>query len=270
MIARLRRKLRQRRQPSRHRRHSSEYSEAESEDSEAGDRPMVSFLHHEGNRPFLTLYEHYPAVNLKYLKQIYFGSFQPSKSMALAHNALVWSTTPKAKKGKDETFPDPVDMTELLRSFEVYGHAICFFAARPHVALELYEALVRYRIRLMDLSLVYRFDSVRTYYYAFMGRRILIGQDDPVAWNSEDYTCTHYLIPRPKPAAQTSSAGKSAVAGGNLSCNKFNAGNCSRTNCLYPYICVVCQQNHAAKECRSRPVASSTNSVPLGSRVTAP
>ena len=76
--------------------------------------------------------------------------------------------------------PDLADMTELLRAFEVYAYAICFFTARPHVALELYEALTRYRIRLLDFSLIYRFDSVRTYHYTFIGNRILKAQDDPV------------------------------------------------------------------------------------------
>lgn len=129
--------------------------------------------------------------------------------MALAHDALALSTIYKPKKGKDETIPDSVDMTEFLRSFaKVYTHTICFFAARPHVALELHKDLIRYRIRLMDLSLIYRFDSVRTYHYAFMGRRMLSAQDDPIAWRSEDYNCTYYLIPRPKQAVQTNSAGK--------------------------------------------------------------
>ena len=69
--------------------------------------------------------------------------------------------------------PDLVDITELLRIFEVYVYAICFFTARPYVALELYEALTRYRIRLLDFSLIYRFNSVRTYYYTFIDNRIL-------------------------------------------------------------------------------------------------
>ena len=56
-----------------------------------------------------------------------------------------------------------------------YGHAICFFAARPHVALELHEALVQYRLRLMEFSHTYYFNSIRTYHYAFMAKRILRG-----------------------------------------------------------------------------------------------
>ena len=71
-IARLRHKLRNRRHQSSRRK---EDSETESEDSEAGDRPRVSFLQHAGNKPFLTIYKHYPAVNIKYFKQIYYGSF---------------------------------------------------------------------------------------------------------------------------------------------------------------------------------------------------
>ena len=104
-----------------------------------------------------------------------------------AHNALAWSTTPKGKKDKDEVTPNPADMVELLRSFEVYIYTICFFAARPHVALELHNTLVRYHIRLIDFSLIYRFDSVRIYHYTFIGDRILNTQDDPIAWITEDY-----------------------------------------------------------------------------------
>ena len=93
--------------------------------------------------------------------------------MRLAYNALAWGTTPKGKKDKDEVTPDPADIVELLRCFEVYTYTIYFFAARPYIALKLYNALVRYRIRLIDFSLIYRFNSVRTYYYTFIGDRIL-------------------------------------------------------------------------------------------------
>ena len=265
-IARLHQKLRHRRHQSRRRSSRKGDSEDESEDSEAGDRPRVSFLHHAGNKPFLTIHEHYPAVNIKYFKQIYYGNFQPSKSMRLAHNALAWSTTPKGKKDKDEVTPDPADMVELLRTFEVYAHAICFFAARPRVALELHDALVRYRIRLMDFSLIYRFESVRTYHYAFMGDRILMAQDDPVAWITEDYHCRQYLIPRPPKAPSANAPARNSAAGSNLICHKWNAGNCHRTDCKYPHICSVCQQSHPANQCRSRPVVPNSNSVPLSTR----
>ena len=197
--ARLRRELRHHRHRphhSRQRRSGRDDSEDDSSDSEAGDGRRVSFLHHHAcSKTFLSLYVHYPAVNMKYFKQIYWGTFRPSESMRLVHDA--WSTTHKGKKDKDDATPEPSNMVQLLRCFDVYTHAICFFAARPHTALQLHEALLRYRVRLMDFSLRYYFDSIRTYHYVFMANRILRGQDDPVAWLSEDYGCKLYLVPKP-------------------------------------------------------------------------
>ena len=105
---------------------------------------------------------------------------------------------------------------------------------------------------------------------AFMGDRILRGQDNPVTWISDDTHCRQYLIPKPPKQLQANLPRKTSASGGFLSCNKFNAGNCNSTNCQDPHICSVCQHNHAAKECRSRPAASNSNSVPLGNRVMAP
>lgn len=228
-------------------------------------------MHQSGNKPFLSLHEQYPAVHIRYCKQIYLGSFKAMNSMRLAPDAFTWSTTPKGKKDKDEVTPES-NMVQLLRCFEVYAHAICFFAKRPHVALELHEALVRYRIRLMDFSLTYSFDSIRIYHYAFMGQRILCEQDDPVAWLAEDYHCRHYLIPKPAKQLQANLPGKTSASGGVITCNKFNTGDCMRTSCRYAHICSICQHNHAAKDCRSRPAPAgpNSNSVPLGNRVTVP
>ena len=232
----------------------------------------MSFLDgHAGNKPFLRLSEHYPAVNIKYFKQIYWVTFHPDQSMRLAYDALAWSNTPKGKK---ESTPESSNMVQLLRCFEVYAHAICFFASRPTVALHLHEALVRYRIRLMDFSLHYSFQSIHIYHYAFMGQRMLTKQDDPVAGLSEDHGCRHYLVPKTSQQLQANLPGKSSASGGSsggfVSCNKFNNGECSRTNCRYPHICSICQHSHPAKECRSRTTATNSNSVPLGSRITAP
>ena len=184
--------------------------------------------------------------------------------MKLAYNTLTWSTVPKVKKDKEE----PESMVQLLRCFEVYGYTICFFATRPYVALELHEALVRYRVRLIEFSLHSSFNSIRIYHYTFIAKRILSRQDDPIVWLLEDYRCQHYLIPKPNKQLQANLPGKSSAPNG-LSCNKFNVGECSRTNCKYPYICSLYQHNHPIKECRSRPIVSNSNLVPLGSRITA-
>ena len=119
-IARLQAKLRHHRHKSH--RHSSrkEDSEDDSDDSDVGDRPRVSFLHHAGNKPFLAVHEHYPAVHMKYFRQIYYGTFQPGKSMRLSHNALAWGTTPKGKKDKDDATPDPAESHQEWRQ-EMYA-----------------------------------------------------------------------------------------------------------------------------------------------------
>ena len=60
----------------RHRHHS--YSSESSTDSEEGDRPRVSFLHHDkGRKPFLDLdlAARFPIVHTKYFKQICHGTF---------------------------------------------------------------------------------------------------------------------------------------------------------------------------------------------------
>ena len=181
--AQLRKKLRQHHRRSRQRR-SRDDSEDDSFGSsdEEGNR-KVSFVHqqhhHTGNKPFLALHDIYPSVNIKYFKQIYWGTFKPSQSMRLVPDEITWNSTTKGKKDKDEKEPEAANMVQLLHCFDVYSLALCKFAARPHVALDLHEALLQYRGRLTEFSLTYQFDSVRVYHYAFMTKRIFRGQDDP-------------------------------------------------------------------------------------------
>ena len=272
--ARLRRKLKHRRRSrnarkSRSKRHdnssdgrndSSDNSSSESEtESESEEEPRNSFKHYKkGRKPFLTLHEHYPAVDVKYFKQIYFNDFKPRNLMRLAHNSLVWGTTAKEKKGKNELTVDPTDMIELLRPFEVYAHAICFFAARPYVALELHEALMNYRIRLMEFSAIYTFKSVRTYQYAFMGDRVLKGQDDPEGWLDDSYRYRQYLVPRPVTSNTTGNIpGNVSTAG--MTCNNFNRGKCNKTSCIYSHVCSTCHQAHSASICTNIRPRGSTN-----------
>ena len=70
--ARLRRELRYYRYRlyySRYRRSGRTDSEDELSDSEVGDSLRVSFLYYYiGNKLFLSLYKHYPAINIKYFK----------------------------------------------------------------------------------------------------------------------------------------------------------------------------------------------------------
>ena len=156
------------------------------------------------------------------------------KPNQLLYHPLTWSTTPKGKKDKDDVTPESSNMAQLLSAFEVYGHATCFFAARPHVALQLYDALARYRLRLIEFSRTFSFKSIRTYHYVFMAKRILSSQDDSIVWLSEDYQCQHYLVPRQKQLQ--ANLLKAPASGGFASCKKFNAGEFRRTNCKFALV----------------------------------
>lgn len=138
----------------------------------------VSFLHlKSGDKPFLTVHEHFRAVRIKYFKQIFLGTFNPAADLLKLSDTHVRRTS-----GDDHEISD---MGQLLRCFEVYGQVICDYA-HPDVAFQLQKALSDYRIRLYDMSVWYTFVSLREYHYSFMIGRILHGQDDPVAWITED------------------------------------------------------------------------------------
>lgn len=272
LAGKSRSKPRHRSRSHRHRRHesSSGYS---SSDSEQGHGPRVSFLHHqEGNKPFLKIHEQFRAVDIKYFKQIYYGTFKPKDLVKLAHGYSDWTWSKNGKDKKEET-QEASGLNQLLRCFDVYCMAICHYAARPHVALKLHEALIEYRIRLSDFSVHYRFDSIRAYHYAFMSARILNGQDDSMAWSTEDMVCFNYLIRKMTNDSKPQAGGhttKSSAPAATLSCNNFNAGKCPRSGeeCKYAHICSNCQRNHSAMSCpKTHNSSSNANSIPLGNRV---
>ena len=66
-------------------RRSRHYSSKLSTDSEAGDRSIMSFLHYkEDTQPFLNLASHFPTVQIKYFKQIFYRTFQPESLTKLS------------------------------------------------------------------------------------------------------------------------------------------------------------------------------------------
>ena len=199
----------------RHRRHRRYDSSDSDLDSEEGEGPMVSFLHAKGTYPFLTLHERYRSVEIKYFKQIFFGTFRPTNLLKLSRSVV-------DRPGDDGTH-EAKGMVQLLQAFEVYGQAVCHYA-HPTIALRLQMALSDYRFRLAELSNTYKFDSVREYNSAFMITRILHGQDDSKAWTEDDRRCRDLLVrrstgetkPNPGPASKSSRI-----------CRKYNKGRCA-------------------------------------------
>lgn len=114
-------------------------------------------------RPFLSLHERFRAVNIKYFKQIFFGTFKSHHLTKLSH---CYTT-----RAVNEDPHEVSGMVHLLRCLEVYSQAIS----------SLHRALSDHRIRLSELAVNYTFSSIRDYNHAFLTARILTGQDNPLA-----------------------------------------------------------------------------------------
>ena len=71
----------------RHHRHQSYNSETET-DKEEGEGPRVSFVHTVGIQPFLNLHNRYRTVEIKYFKQIFFGTFR-AKDLTVRINLTI-------------------------------------------------------------------------------------------------------------------------------------------------------------------------------------
>ena len=82
----------------RHRHHSSDNSGSDTEDD---GRQKVSFIYNEGNKPFLTLAERYRAVDIKYFKQIFYGTFNPRNLPELARDHIDFIEVKDKKKDED-------------------------------------------------------------------------------------------------------------------------------------------------------------------------
>ena len=250
------------RQSRRHIRHSSD-SEPDSEDEEDKDR--VSFTHLAGTRPFIALQSRYRSVDIKYFKQILYGTFRPEDLTKLGRGLT--------NRGATDGPQDPKGVTQMLQCFGVYAVSIIWYA-EPSNKLDLTMALEEYRYRLAEYSYSYKFDSLREYNYGFMTARILEGQEDAKAWRTEDQRCHMVLRLKLSPNETTrppvGNAAKSVPPGHGI-CRNFNEGRCTREHCKYSYICLNCQQGHPANTCqRPQTTASAANTTPLGNRVSRP
>ena len=247
-----------RRQPRKVRHISDSESSSEGEDEDEGPT-RVSFKHIDGTRPFMALQSHYLLVDIKYFKQIFYGTFKPQDLAKLGHGLI--------NKGDSDTHQDLRGVVQLIQCFGVYAMAVIYYA-QPSAKFELTWALEEYRNRLADYSYSYKFDSLKEYNYAFMRARISEGQEDALAWRTEDYRCIIHLRLKTGPNEAIKPPGgyaaKSTLPGYGI-CRYFNEGRCTRERCKYSHICLNCQQNHSANTCQKpQTSASAANSIPQG------
>lgn len=151
-------------------RRSRHYLSESNIDSETGDRSIVFFLHHEeGTQSFLDLASRFSTVQMKYFKQIFYKIFQPESLIKLSQEIIdraVQKTSQKVKR-----------MSHLLLYLEVYNQILLHFSAKA-LLNSLQQSLSQYRVRLLKMSVIYKFDFIRMYNAAFMRARILLDQND--------------------------------------------------------------------------------------------
>ena len=68
-------------------------------------------------------------------------------------------------------------MLYLLLCLEVYSQILLHFSAKA-VLDSLQQSLSQYRVRLLEILVIYKFDFIRIYNAAFIRVRILLSQDD--------------------------------------------------------------------------------------------
>ena len=132
----------------------------------------MSFTHLEGTRPFIALHSRYRSVDIKYFKQILYGTFRPEDLTKLGRGLT--------NRGVNDGPQDSKGVTQMLQCFGVYVASIIWYA-EPSNKLDLIMALEEYRYRLAEYLYLYKFDSLREYNYTFITVRILEGQEDAKA-----------------------------------------------------------------------------------------
>ena len=133
----------------------------------------MSFLHHkEGTQPFLDLASRFPTVQIKYFKQIFYKTFQP-KSLTKLDQGM-------ADRAIQEALQKAKGISHLLLCLEVYSQILLYFSTKA-VLDPLQQSLSQYRVRLLKISVIYKFNSIQIYNAAFIRARILLSQDDVTA-----------------------------------------------------------------------------------------
>ena len=117
----------------------------------------------------------YPNIDPVYFTKIFRGTIHAA--------GLVWLDVDR----QDATPPDFENFAHLLYCFEVYGQIICIFASPQGTEqeLELQRALSDYRVRLLKLSRVATFESLRDWHKAILETQIRDGQDRVDGWREK-------------------------------------------------------------------------------------
>lgn len=135
----------------------------------------VSFRTTDYDRAFDIVHARFPEVDPLYITKIFRGT--------IGAEGLVWLDIGR----QDVTPEDFTGLAHLLYCFEVYGQIICIFAQPQGQALEieLQRALADYRLKVLQLSRVTTFESLKAWHKAVLIAQFRGGQDRVEGWREE-------------------------------------------------------------------------------------
>ena len=123
---------------------------------------------------------------MKHFKHIFHGAFQLENLTKLGQGM--------ADKAAAEASKEAKGMANMLLCLGIYGQIILHFSAVSLLG-PLQQSLSQYRVRLIEMSVIYKSDSVRAYNATLMRTRIPLGQGDATAWAPlEDRRCCDLLV----------------------------------------------------------------------------
>jgi len=141
-------------------------------DVSSPDDARSSFPHTDFPTALPLIRARFPNIDPLYLTKIFRGTIRPE--------GLIWLDVDR----EDASPPDFPNLAHLLYCFEIYGQILCILTA-PQGAeqvLELQRALADYRIRVLKLSKVASFESLREWHKAILQAQIRDGQDRVDGW----------------------------------------------------------------------------------------
>ena len=108
------------------------HSSSPDSDLKNNKRKKISFVYDQDNKLFLNLAERYRTVDIKYFKQIFFGTFHPQSLPELTRD---YTDFTEVKGKKNDESHDINSLNRFMRCFDVYYQVICYFVFRPNVVL---------------------------------------------------------------------------------------------------------------------------------------
>ena len=117
----------------------------------------------------------FPNVGVPYFLKIFRGTIRPI--------GLIWLDV-----GMEDAPPaDFHNLAHMLYCFEVYGQIICMLASPQGLEkeMELQWALADYRMRILKLSKVCTFESLRKWHEAILDAQMRDGQDRTSGWREQ-------------------------------------------------------------------------------------